>query len=239
MSTAMQVDVHMNENTRARRSGTGVEDMFTAECDPSRTFRKPSPDTRIRELMSELEKERNEVKALTLKCERFKQDFNNYRDRIKRNDSSKEKRIKQRMVNDLLSVIDALDSAGDLELHKERGRVRARLIADMKGNLKMTYGKLTSILGLESIDPAPGDAFDGKLHMALDIASSGIFSDNSIVRVVRKGYLDDGEVIRPAEVVISRYTGPEIKKIGAVRRLGSRLMSFLPKRAARRKQRTP
>ncbi len=179
----------------------------------------------------ELEKYKGEIKALTAKCEQLKQDFKNYRTRMNRNETIKEQKMKQSMVRELLPEIDVLDRARNFDLDKKRAKAINKILVNIRKNLTMTYNKMISTLGLQLIDPSPGDMFDDERHIALKIINSDTFFNNTIVTAIRKGYSLDGKVLRPAEVVLSRYTGKKgakTKRDSLIHRIAYRIRSFFP-----------
>ncbi len=54
------------------------------------------------------------------------------------------------------------------------------------------------------MDPPTG-AFSAKFHKAVDIVPVGSEEDGKIVRVVRSGWFLNGQLLRPAEVVVGRF----------------------------------
>lgn len=54
------------------------------------------------------------------------------------------------------------------------------------------------------MDP-PSGAFTSKLHKAVDIVPVGAEQDGQIVRVVRSGWFLNGQLLRPAEVVVGKF----------------------------------
>ncbi|MCY4248595.1 MAG: nucleotide exchange factor GrpE [Chloroflexi bacterium] len=61
----------------------------------------------------------------------------------------------------------------------------------------------TFALAVESIAPAPGDAFDGKLHQAIGIDSSGENESGTVAQTLRRGYRVGDFVLREALVMVA------------------------------------
>ena len=57
------------------------------------------------------------------------------------------------------------------------------------------------------MDPPEG-AFNPKFHKAVDVESVPKESDGTIVRVVRSGWFLNGQLLRPAEVVVGKFRAP-------------------------------
>ena len=219
------------QNTVDQEIGASFTNIET-EVKPSlRSGREAYLETRTDDPDVELERYKSEVKALSAKCERFKQDFKNYRDRVKRDETTKERQIRQSIVTELLSVIDVLDRARNFDLKRREKSGAVKILAGVRENLAMTYNKLTSTLGLRPIDPSPGDMFDGERHVALDIVRSDNFSDNTVVTLIRKGYLFEGKVLRAAEVALSKYTVGGKKRDNLLHGIVNRLTSLFSKKS--------
>jgi molecular chaperone GrpE len=54
---------------------------------------------------------------------------------------------------------------------------------------------------VELVDPEPGEEFDPRMHEGLSTKKESGFSKDTIVEVIRKGYVYRGSVIRPAQVI--------------------------------------
>ncbi len=58
-------------------------------------------------------------------------------------------------------------------------------------------------LAVEAIDPAPGELFDGKLHQAIGIDSSGSQESGTVAQLLRRGYRVGDFVLREALVMVA------------------------------------
>lgn len=65
-----------------------------------------------------------------------------------------------------------------------------------------------------TIMEAPHGAFNAKFHKAIDVMPVGAAEDGTIVRVVRSGWFLNGQLLRPAEVVIGKFRGEVDPKSG-------------------------
>ena len=59
-----------------------------------------------------------------------------------------------------------------------------------------------------TIMEAPRGAFNAKLHKAVDVMPVPQEQDGTIVRVVRSGWFLNGQLLRPAEVVVGKFRAP-------------------------------
>jgi molecular chaperone GrpE len=145
--------------------------------------------------LSQLEGERDEL-VDTLR--RVQADFENYRKRMLREQTALVERATQRLVEDLLPVLDSFDGAlGSLagtdspEAEKVRDGVmgiRSQLVSVLEKN------------GLERIE-ADGAPFDPNEHEAV-MQDSGA-GEPHVAETMRTGYKLKGRVLRPAMVRVT------------------------------------
>jgi molecular chaperone GrpE len=143
----------------------------------------------IAELVSGLESERDEYLEL---ARRTKADFENYRKRVDREAAQAEARGRAELAKALVPVVDnlerALVAAGEQEGHLAEG-------------VRLVHEELVSVLhraGIESYEPI-GEAFDPDWHEAM-LTRPG--ETGQVLEVLEKGYRLDGQVLRPARVVV-------------------------------------
>ena len=128
--------------------------------------------------------------------QRLAADFDNFRKRVARDQESMVRRAHERLVRELLPVIDDLGRALDAaESHDEEQVI---------DGVRLVQSSLQSLLereGLVEID-ATG-AFDPHVHEALLTQPTEGAAPGSIVQVVQRGYTLGDVVVRPARVVIA------------------------------------
>jgi molecular chaperone GrpE len=69
-------------------------------------------------------------------------------------------------------------------------------------NIEVVYNQMLNASGISSIEPKLGEKFDEQRHIAIGLEYGTKYPDNTVFRVIRKGYLLENNVIRPAEVII-------------------------------------
>ena len=135
--------------------------------------------------------------ALEEKLQRVKAEFLNETKRIRRLSDEESKYAIDRVVVDLLPVLDALHSA--------RGG-----LGDSEAELRMAEGldligqQLTKVLdshGVEEIE-AEGAPFDPNVHEAMTTLEVPGGEPNSVAEVMRPGYTLHGRVVRPTQVIV-------------------------------------
>jgi molecular chaperone GrpE len=141
--------------------------------------------------VSDLEKERDEYLEL---AKRTKADFENFRKRVARQEAEAEMRARGELARSLVPILDnlerALAAAGEEESHLAHG-------------VRLVYEELVAVLtraGVESYEP-DGEQFDPDWHEAM-LTRPG--DEGQILEVLEKGYRMDGQVLRPARVVVGK-----------------------------------
>jgi molecular chaperone GrpE len=162
-----------------------TEEHEEAEA-PTEAF---SPEERI-EL---LERERDEYLD---DLKRVAADFENYRKRAARDRESLVARAHERLVKELLPVLDDLERALEAaEEHEE---------AKLEEGVRLVHRELRQALGKEGLVEIETDgAFDPHVHEAL-LTQPSDEEDGAILQVIQKGYRLGDRVLRPARVVVSQ-----------------------------------
>jgi len=145
--------------------------------------------------LAELQNERSEL-VDTLR--RVQADFENYRKRVLREQTALVDRATDRLVEDLLPVLDSFEGAL-VSIQPETPEMEKVL-----GGVSSIYSQLMAVLekaGLERID-ADGTAFDPNVHEAV-LQDDGT-GEPHVAETMRTGYKLKGKVIRPSMVKVTR-----------------------------------
>jgi molecular chaperone GrpE len=155
--------------------------------------------------LGEAKRERDEYLAL---AQRTKADFENYRKRVARETSAALARGKADLARQLLPALDnlerALEAGDDVTARDSALALRESHEVLVKG-VAMVRDELHSRLesaGVESFDPT-GEKFDPQVHEAISVKPEEGTEAGVVVETVGKGYRLDGQVLRPARVVVS------------------------------------
>ena len=148
-------------------------------------------------LAAEIQKLKAEKEDLMQTMMRRQADFENFRKRTERERSEEAKRGVERLVLDLIPVIDAFDRA--LQAHDdpryEEYRKGITLIRKQLWDAIAKHG----VLPIE----AAGKIFDPHHHQAIERVESSEYPDGTIVAVFQDGYMFNGRVLRPAIVRVA------------------------------------
>jgi molecular chaperone GrpE len=141
---------------------------------------------------AELEAERDE---LLNDLKRVAADFENYRKRVARDQESLVARAHERLVKELLPVLDDLERAlAAAEEHEE---------AKLEEGVRLVHEELKAALTREGLaEIETNGRFDPHVHEAL-LSQPSDAEEGSVLEVVQKGYRLGDRVVRPARVVVA------------------------------------
>lgn len=130
-------------------------------------------------------------------------DLDNYRKRMRREQSTVASRATARTVSSLLAVLDSFDAALVLEARSEKDQ---SVLSGMRATYDLLLGTLQS-QGLEII-PAAGESFSPDLHQPINAPPPG---DGEVIvsSEVRRGYRLEGRLLRAALVELTRANEAE------------------------------
>jgi molecular chaperone GrpE len=150
---------------------------------------------------AELQKLKAEKEELLQTLIRRQADFENFRKRTERDRHEEGRRGVERLILDLVPVLDAFDRA--LKAHDDPAYEEYR-----KG-ITLIRKQLWDALvrhGVQRIE-ASDKMFDPHMHQAIERVESEEFPDGFIVGVFQDGYLFHGRVLRPAIVRVAVHPG--------------------------------
>ena len=149
-----------------------------------------------------LKKERDDFKNIAARAQA---DLVNYRNRMKIELSEIESRGKKTVSLKVLSVIDELD----LALDSVAKNASSDLILE---GLNSIREKFTTIFESENIQEIKEvENFDPVYHEAVLTTETDKYEPGSIIKILRKGYTMNNDVIRPAQVEIANQKN-EVKE---------------------------
>jgi molecular chaperone GrpE len=134
--------------------------------------------------------------------QRLKAEFDNYRKRVARDQQELAARAHERLVKELVPVLDDLERALEAAAEHEEGK--------LEDGVRLVHRSLADALakeGLAEIEAA--GTFDPHTQEAL-LSQPSDAEEGSVIQVLQKGYSLGDRVLRPARVVISSGpAGPE------------------------------
>jgi molecular chaperone GrpE len=147
----------------------------------------------LEERLAEVERERDEYLN---DLKRVAADFENYRKRVARDQESLVARAHERLVKELLPVLDDLERALEAAAQHEE--------AELEEGVRLVHRELVEALAREGLVEVETDGqFDPHVHEAL-LSQPSEEEDGSVIEVLQKGYRLGDRVLRPARVVVSQ-----------------------------------
>jgi molecular chaperone GrpE len=147
-----------------------------------------SVEERLAEADARAEEHLNDLKRLAA-------EFDNYRKRAARDQESLVARAAERVVKELLPVLDDLERAlVAADDHQE---------AKLEEGVRLVHRSLADTLRREGLEEIPTEgAFDPHVHEAL-LSQPSDAEEGSVIEVLQKGYRLGDRVLRPARVVVA------------------------------------
>jgi len=137
--------------------------------------------------------ERDEYLAL---AQRTQADFENYRKRAVRDQESLVARAHERVVKELLPILDDLERALDAATAHEE--------AALEEGVALVHRALADLLAREGLAEIQTDgAFDPHVHEALLAQPAENAESGHVLQVLQKGYRLGDRVVRPARVIVA------------------------------------
>jgi molecular chaperone GrpE len=126
---------------------------------------------------------------------RLAAEFENYRKRVAREQASLSTRAAERLVKELLPIVDDLERAlTAAEEHEE---------AKLEEGVRLVHRQLAAALEREGLTEIPTEGkFDPHVHEAL-LSQPSDHDEGTVIEVLQKGYSLGDRVLRPARVVIA------------------------------------
>lgn len=161
-----------------------------------------SESSMVKKLEEALKQEREKSREYLNRLTYLQADLENYRKRVEKNFQQVAQLSKEKLIVNLLNVIDGL------ELALRSGRDTENKQALLEG-VEMTLKKMYAALGQEGFTKivAVGKTFNPELHEVVMKVPTEKYDENVIIEEVRKGYMLKDKVIRPSMVKIATRLG--------------------------------
>jgi molecular chaperone GrpE len=147
----------------------------------------------------EIKKLEQQKEELNEKLLRKAAEFDNYRRRTEREFLDRIKNANERLITDLLPVLD------DFDRLLEHSIQNAEVESVFEG-FELVQKKFFSILQKEGLEimPAKGETFDPEKHDALMQQEAEDSESGTVLDEHLRGYLLNGKVIRHAQVIVAK-----------------------------------
>jgi molecular chaperone GrpE len=179
--------------------------------------RKPSYVEELEERVAQLGAE---LRQLTEERRRSVDEFDQARQRLRREQSRDVERARRAVITSLLDVLDNLDRAvtagrdvldrsGDELATGEKTAARLQAATNMARGVELVREQFRSALQALGVTrlPALDQPFDAERHEAVTTAPvTDASREGHVVAVIKEGYTIGDEILRPASVVVGRMT---------------------------------
>lgn len=144
-------------------------------------------------MVEELEATRRERDEYLERLQRLKAEFENSRKRQERELAKVRDTASEKLVIELLPVLDNLDRALEHE-------------GDIRNGVRATRDSFSEALAKEGLVAVASDGqhFDPNVHEAVMSQPSEDHEEGTILQTFERGYLLNGKAIRPAKVVVAQ-----------------------------------
>ena len=162
----------------------------TAEAAPN----TETPDA----LAAQLEGLQAELTQLREETLRERAELENQRKRMTRDIDMARKFANERLLAELLPVIDSLEAGL---------AVQADTAAHLREGMELTLRQLLKVAsdnGLVMVDPV-GQPFDPERHQAMSMVDAAGYAPGDVVQVYQKGWVLNERLLRPALVVVAKH----------------------------------
>ena len=146
--------------------------------------------------IDELEALRAEIDQLKAQSLLERADLENQRKRLGRELEMARKFANERLLGDLLPVLDSL----------EAGLANAPADDPLRAGLELTQRQLLRVAetnGLVTVAPAAGDAFNPEHHQAMSMIDAEGVAPGTVAQLFQKGYRLNEQLLRPAMVAVA------------------------------------
>ena len=162
---------------------------------------EPVEDDRLAAAEAKAKEHLNDLKRLAA-------EFENYKKRAAREQAGLSTRAAERLVKELLPIVDDLERALEAaEEHEE---------AKLEEGVRLVHRQLASALEREGLaEIETNGKFDPHVHEAL-LSQPSEADEGSVIEVLQKGYRLGDRVLRPARVVVAAAAEPPVRESGPV-----------------------
>ena len=169
-----------------------MTDPAREQLDEVEAEREPVDEDRLAAAEAKAEEHLNDLKRLAA-------EFENYKKRTAREQASLSARAAERLVKELLPIVDDLERALETAAVRDpRGDTH-----QLEEGVRLVHRQLAAALEREGLAEIEANGkFDPHVHEAL-LSQPSEADEGSVIEVLQKGYRLGDRVLRPARVVVA------------------------------------
>jgi molecular chaperone GrpE len=162
---------------------------------------------RLKDVEKELEVTDREAREYLDYLGRLKREFKSYKQRILREKEILKGSAAEELIKEFLPILD------DFELAIDSAKTSKNFSRFAEG-VRMIFNRMREVLKKQGVKPikAKGEEFNPHLHEAMGMIDSQKYPDNLIVEEMRRGYILNDKVLRPAVVKVNKRASENPKK---------------------------
>jgi len=182
-----------------------IDDVIPADAEAGNasTQGRDVESLSVDELRAEMTRAREEAEKYRDAALRAEAEMQNVRRRADREVEHAVKYGVEKIVQNLLPVVDSLEKAIEAAEQTGADSEATQAIIEGMGLCQRLFLDVISKAGVVTVDPH-GEPFDPNLHQAISMVESPDVEPNSVVAVVQKGYSLNGRLVRPAMVMVAK-----------------------------------
>jgi molecular chaperone GrpE len=180
-----------------------IDDAVAAAVDAQSMQDREVDTLSLDELRAETSRAREEADKFRDAALRAEAEMQNVRRRSEREVEHAVKYGVEKMVQNLLPVVDSLEKAVEAAEQTSIGNDATQAIIEGMGLCQRLFLEVIVKAGVVTVDPH-GEPFDPNLHQAISMVENPDVEPNSVVAVVQKGYTLNGRLVRPAMVMVAK-----------------------------------
>ena len=148
----------------------------------------------------ELDNALKEKEELLTRFKRLQADFLNYKKRVEKEKDSLVNYGIETLTVDILPVLDNFERALEAEVDKDNED------DSFFQGIEMIYDSLVGVLNKNDIKEMESleEPFDPEYHHAVAMEASEEYEENTVIKILQKGYIMKDKVIRPSMVIVSK-----------------------------------
>jgi len=145
-----------------------------------------------------------DYKSTMTRLKRLKEDISGFQKNRSKEEKKIRTNIKNQLLKEIIPALEELERAKNINYDKIKSKKLKRFIVSLRKNLQMVYNSFIRDTRLIVITPSIGDLYNEQLHTVLSIIYiKSNENNNSIIEVVKSGYIFNGEILKPSQVIIS------------------------------------
>lgn len=147
----------------------------------------------------DLDKKTKMITDLKDDYDRLRENFDNYKKRMRTEAKEKQKFATEKIIEELLEVLDNFDRTNKLDIGKADKE-------DILKGIQLIQNQMLDLLKREGLKPihAVGEPFDPYVHEAITTMETDDHPNNTVLEELQKGYMFKSKVLRASKVRVSQ-----------------------------------